>query len=159
MKFLLFLFLFQAGQRPLSVTSPAFKNGERIPSVYTCQGRGINPELIIRDIPRHTKSLVVLVEDPDAPHGTVDHWVMWNVPPERIIHENSSPGRPGKNTRGQNGYMGPCPPTGSHRYFFKVFALDTMLDLPEGADKKQVNAAMKGHVVTTGTLMGLYSKS
>lgn len=142
----------------LNVTSSAFKDKDQIPAQYTCQGQNINPPLQIGDIPQGTKSLVLIVEDPDAPGSTFDHWVMWNIPPDGMIQENSAPGVQGSNSAGKNSYMGPCPPSGKHRYFFRIYALDTMLDLPPGADKKAVEKAMKGHVLTDGSLLGIYEK-
>jgi hypothetical protein len=142
----------------LTVTSPAFKNRDSIPAKYTCDGAGINPPVQIGDIPAGTKSLVLIVEDPDAPGATFDHWVMWNIPPAATIQENSAPGIQGSNSTGKNNYKGPCPPSGAHRYFFKVYALDTMLDLPAGSGKKAVEKAIKEHVLASGELIGLYQK-
>jgi Raf kinase inhibitor-like YbhB/YbcL family protein len=143
----------------LSVTSPAFKDKDPIPAKYTCQGQNVNPPLAIGNIPEGTKSLVLIIEDPDAPGATFNHWVVWNIPPTGSIEENSAPGVQGSNSAGKNSYMGPCPPSGSHRYFFKTYALDTMLDLPPGSDKKAVEKAMKDHVLAEGTLMGVYEKA
>jgi len=157
MKLMLF-FLLPLLQGNLTVTSPAFDNGKHIPMKYSCEGSSINPPLRVKGIPARTKSLAIIVEDPDAPQGTVDHWVVWNIRPMPLIDENTGAGRSGRNTKGENKYMGPCPPTGSHRYFFKVYALNTMLELPEGVGKKELEEAMKGHVLSSGTLMGTYKK-
>lgn len=142
----------------LTVTSPAFKDKERIPAKYTCEGENINPPIQVTDIPAGTKSFVLIIEDPDAPGATFDHWVMWNIPPDGSIQENSAPGVQGSNSSGQNSYKGPCPPSGTHRYFFKIYALDTVLDLSPGSDKKAVEKAMKDHVLSDGSLLGLYEK-
>jgi len=100
------------------------------------------------------------MDDPDAPNGTFDHWLLWNIDPGiTIINENSAPGTQGKNGRNTNKYIGPCPPTGTHHYHFKVYALGTMLDLEEGADKAMLEAAMKGYIIAEGELVGLYRKT
>lgn len=99
------------------------------------------------------------MEDPDAPDGTFDHWLVWNIPPNEPVAENSVPGISGRNSFGNTGYGGPCPPSGQHRYFFRVYALDGDLDLLTGADKKALHAAMEGHVLASGELMGYYKKS
>lgn len=143
----------------LSVTSPAFKDKDSIPAKYTCQGQNVNPPLAIGNIPEGTKSLVLIIEDPDAPGATFNHWVVWNIPPAGLIEENSAPGVQGSNSAGKTSYMGPCPPSGSHRYFFKTYALDTMLNIPPGSDKKVVEKAMKDHVLEEGTLVGMYEKA
>lgn len=140
-----------------TVTSPAFKNEAGIPSKYTCEGKNVNPELRISHIPEGTKSMVVLVDDPDAPNGTIDHWVVYNIEPTLVIKENSIPGTQGKNLEGYK-YMGPCPPMGMHRYFFKVYALDTKLDLKPGATKMQVQDMMVDHILESAQLMGTYRK-
>lgn len=142
----------------LDVSSPSFKNQAYIPSKFTCEGDEVNPAIRVNDIPKEAKSLVLIVDDPDAPHGTFDHWVVWNIPVQGKIKENSVPGVMGKNGTGTIGYKGPCPPTGTHRYFFKVYALDTKLPLDMGADKATVEKAMEGHILATGELVGLYKK-
>jgi len=143
----------------LIVTSSAFKNEGVIPSKYTCDGEDINPPLNVENIPDGTQSLAIIVEDPDAPKGIFDHWVVWNVPPESIIEENRIPGISGKNSAGKTGYHGPCPPSGFHRYYFHVFALDSSLKVPGGIDKEQLQAAMKPHILSKGTLMGKYKRT
>jgi Raf kinase inhibitor-like YbhB/YbcL family protein len=145
--------------KDLSVSSPAFENNKLIPAKYTCDGDDVNPPLTIEGAPEETKSLVLIVDDPDAPMGTWDHWVVWNIPPTGKIEENTVPGTEGINTARQHSYGGPCPPWGTHRYFFKVYALDTMLDLSPNSNKKDVEKAMQGHVLAKGELIGLYRRS
>jgi Raf kinase inhibitor-like YbhB/YbcL family protein len=142
----------------LHVVSVAFSQDGHIPTKYTCEGENVNPPLEISNLPLQTKTLAVIVEDPDAPHGTFDHWIVWNIPPNEPIAENSVPGINGVNGFGSEGYGGPCPPSGSHRYFFKVYALDNSLDLPAGSNKKALLQAMKGHVLGIGELMAHYQK-
>jgi Raf kinase inhibitor-like YbhB/YbcL family protein len=141
----------------LIIGSPSFRNGDNIPTRYTCRGENIQPAITIKDIPPGTQTLALIVEDPDASKGTFDHWVAWNIPPTGTIEENNSPGIQGKNGGGKNGYTGPCPPagTGTHHYHFKVYALDTKLDLPAGADKAQLMQAIKDHILAEGELIGL----
>src|SRR5438874_1629007 len=131
----------------LTIGSPAFGNKDFIYEKYTCEGENISPPITIENIPPGTKSLALIVDDPDAPGGTFDHWIVWNIRPMEIIIENTIPGVQGKNSFGKVKYMGPCPPSGTHRYFFRVFALDTLLDVKEGADKKTVEKAMKEHIL------------
>jgi len=145
--------------KDLSVSSPAFENNKLIPAKYTCDGDDVNPSLTIEGAPTETKSLVLIVDDPDASTGTWDHWIVWNIPPTGKIAENTVPGTEGINTGRQHSYGGPCPPGGTHRYFFKVYALDTMLDLSSNSNKKDVEKAMQGHVLAKGELMGLYRRS
>jgi len=144
----------------LIITSPAFKDGEKIPSKYTCDGENINPELNIEGIPEGTKSLVLIVDDPDAPAGTWVHWVVFNIPvppnaTEIKIAENSVPGEEGMNDFKKTSYGGPCPPSGSHRYYFRVYALDTKLNL-DFATKSDVELAMKNHILAKGELIGRF---
>jgi Raf kinase inhibitor-like YbhB/YbcL family protein len=145
--------------KTLSVSSPVFENNKLIPAKYTCDGNDVNPPLTIEGTPAETKSLVLIVDDPDAPSGTWDHWVVWNIPPINRIEENSVPGTEGLNTYHQHSYGGPCPPWGTHRYFFKVYALDTLLDLSPNSSKKDVEKAVQGHVLAKGELIGLYRRS
>ncbi len=140
------------------ISSSVFTNGGNIPSEYTCDGSGTNPPLTITSIPAGAKTLVLIMDDPDAPGGTFDHWIVWNIPPQEIIKGNSDPGKTGKNSLGENRYTGPCPPSGTHRYFFKVYALDIMLQLPDSADKTAVEKAIGNHVLATGELIGLYKR-
>ena len=142
----------------MKVTSSAFGNGENIPQKYTADGENVNPPISIRNIPDGTKSLVLIVDDPDAPGGTWDHWIVFNIPPGETINENSVPGTEGRNDFGKNSYGGPAPPSGTHRYFFRVYALDRELDLPAGSTKEQVLEAMENHIIGRGELMGTYSR-
>lgn len=144
----------------LKLTSPAFENNGNIPSIYTCQGQDINPELNIKGIPEQAKSLVLIIDDPDAPMGTWDHWVMWNMPVISKIDENSVPSGAiqGKNSWAKNGYGGPCPPSATHSYAFKLYALDTTLNLDSNSDKKDAEKAMQGHILDQTKLIGKYSK-
>jgi len=143
---------------PLTVKSPAFANNGMIPAKYTCSGANINPAISVGDIPTGALSLALIVDDPDAPKGTVDHWVMWNIPISGSISEDSAPGVQGLNTKNENKYMGPCPPSGTHHYHFKVYALDTKLDLPDTTDKAALMKAMDSHILASGELVGLYKK-
>jgi len=142
----------------LIISSPAFQNEGVIPSKYTCEGEDINPPLEVDNIPEGTKTLAIIVEDPDAPKGIFDHWLVWNIPPESPIEENRIPGMSGKNRAGKIGYYGPCPPSGYHRYYFHVYALDNSLDLEAGIDKTTLKRAMELHVLAEGSLMGRYKK-
>jgi len=144
--------------KELTITSPAFGNNKLIPSKYTCDGDDVNPTLNIEGIPEETKTLVLIVDDPDAPMGTWDHWIVWNIPPTNKIEENSVPGAEGLNDFRKHSYGGPSPPSGTHRYFFKVYALDTKLDLDPNSRKKDVEKAMKDHILAKGELVGLYSR-
>jgi Raf kinase inhibitor-like YbhB/YbcL family protein len=142
------------------VKSPAFENNKLIPAKYTCDGADVNPHLTIEGVPDETKGLVLVVDDPDAPMGTFDHWVVWNIPPDtREIEEKTIPGTEGISSYRKHAYGGPCPPYGTHRYFFKVYALDVELDLRTNSTKKDVEKAMKGHILAEGVLVGLYRRS
>ena len=143
----------------LFVNSPAFENNKRIPSKYTCDGEDVNPPLTIEGLSKEAKSLVLIIDDPDAPMGIWDHWVVWNILPTNTIKENTLPGTEGVNTWQRHSYGGPCPPSGTHRYFFKVYALDTMLTLSSNSTKRDVEKAMQGHVIAKGELVGLYSRA
>jgi len=142
----------------LRLTSPAFKSNGLIPEKYTCDGNDVNPSLHIEDLPKETETLVIIVDDPDAPMGTWVHWVVWNIPPVKDIQENSVPGIEGINDFQKHSYGGPCPPSGTHRYFFKGYALDTKLELSQNARKKDVEKAMDGHILAKGEIIGLYSR-
>ncbi|MFV7236273.1 YbhB/YbcL family Raf kinase inhibitor-like protein [Flavobacterium sp. ZB4R12] len=142
----------------LTIKSPAFKNNEFIPSKYTCDGLNINPELIIEDIPVNTKSLAIIVDDPDAPNGTFCHWLLWDIPPKTTIKEDSRPGTQGRNSIHENKYFGPCPPSGTHHYHFKVYALDAKLNLPPNTGEKELLNTMRGHIISSGDLVGLYKR-
>ena len=137
-----------------------FKQGEKIPVKYTADGRDVNPLLKISGIPDEAESLVLIVDDPDAPVGDWVHWLVFNIPVSTTrIKENSVPsGVQGTNSWGRNDYGGPSPPSGTHRYFFKVYALDSELDLDESASKKDVVKAMQGHILDKAELMGVYER-
>ena len=151
---------FAAGGAKVKITSSAFQDGANIPSKFTCDGADTSPPLQIADIPSEAKSLALIVDDPDAPSGLFTHWLVWNILRQtNAVGEGSTPkGVQGTNDFGKSGYGGPCPPSGTHRYYFKIFALDRELDLPFGAKRGQLHAAMKGHVVAQGELMGRYSR-
>jgi Raf kinase inhibitor-like YbhB/YbcL family protein len=151
---------FAAGGAKMKITSSAFQDGANIPSKFTCDGADISPPLQIADIPSQAKSLALIVDDPDAPSGLFTHWMVWNIPSQTgAVGEGSAPkGVQGTNDFGKSGYGGPCPPSGTHRYYFKIFALDQELDLPFGAKRGQVDGALKGHVIAQGELMGRYSR-
>ena len=146
--------------KKLSVTSPAFENNKLIPAKYTCDGDDVNPPLTIEGIPEGTKTLALIVDDPDCPTGTWDHWIVWNIPATASkIEENTIPGTEGMNDFRRRSYGGPCPPSGTHRYFFKVYALDAKLDLSPTSRKRDVEKAMQDHVLAKGELVGLYRRS
>lgn len=144
--------------KKLTVQSTAFSHGGHIPKKYSCEGDDINPPLEISGYPRETKTLALIVDDPDAPRGIFDHWIAWNIEPNEAIAENANVGTSGRNDFGKIGYGGPCPPSGSHRYYFKVYALDTSLQLPSESGKKELEQAMQGHILASGELMGHYKK-
>ncbi len=145
-----------------------FHNGGYIPAKFTCDGEDINPPIFIGNISERTKSLVIIVDDPDAPMGTFTHWIAWNIPPRGEIPEavpkvgrveKPIPMVQGRNDFGKIGYGGPCPPRGKpHHYHFKVYALDTTLNLPPEATRKELEKAMEGHVIQWGELVGLYER-
>ena len=145
----------------LTLTSPAFAPGGEIPARYTCEGDDASPALEWSGVPASAAGLALIVDDPDAPVGLFTHWLMWNIDPKTTeIAENSVPkgAVQGTNDFPGNGYDGPQPPSGTHRYYFKVFALDRTLDLKSGAKRREIDAAMRGHVIAQGQLMGRYSK-
>jgi len=145
----------------LKLSSPAFKHNDSIPSKYTCDGADINPPLVIESVPSSAKSLVLVVDDPDAPAGNWVHWVVWNIDPTtKEIRENTFPSGAlqGINDFRKHDYGGPCPPSGTHRYFFKLYALDMMLGLGPKTSKAELERAMKGHIVAQGELIGLYRR-
>jgi Raf kinase inhibitor-like YbhB/YbcL family protein len=145
----------------IKIKSPVFNQEEMIPEKYTCNGEDFNPPLLIENVPEEAKSLVLIVDDPDAPMGTFTHWLVWNIDPKiKEIKENSVPEGAvlGTNDFGKTAYGGPCPPFGTHRYYFKVYALDTVLDLPKGSNRLQLEKAMMGNVLDSGELMGKFSK-
>ena len=148
----------------MRITSPAFLDNETIPQVYTCDGENMSPELLFSNTPEGTKSLVLLMDDPDVPtsirpDGIFDHWVMYDINPDtKSIATGHFEGHQGLNTSGRIGYTGPCPPDREHRYFFKLYALDRELGLPEGKTKKEIITAMNGHVIAEAVLMGRYNR-
>ena len=144
----------------MKLTSPAFTHNGAIPSEYTCDGADLSPPLAISDVPSNAKSLVLIMDDPDAPVGIWDHWIVFNIPTstKQIGKGNEPDGVAGRNSWGRTGYGGPCPPSGTHRYFFKLYALDTMLNLPQGATKKDLEKSIQGHVVAQAQLVGLYKR-
>ena len=155
------------GSEPIQITSTAFAPGAPIPAQQTCDGKDLSPDLIWEGIPANTQSIVIIAEDPDALFKPFTHWVLYDLPPKtRQIPAGLPPqpfvnigGGQGKNDFGRYGYGGPCPPKGStHRYIFRLYALDKLLDLPAGATKAEVLAAIAGHIKATGELMGKYSR-
>lgn len=149
----------------MKLTSSAFKHQDYIPRLYTCDGGNISPPLEIHDVPEGTKSLALIMEDPDVPKHIRedrmwDHWIIFNIPADtsRFIEGEEPPGIHGIGTGHNLKYYGPCPPDGEHRYFFKLFALNTMLDLPEKSTKQQLETAMKGHILAKTELIGIYGR-
>lgn len=177
--FFLLLFLLAACTRPASqeptapagmeISSPAFENGGSIPALYTCQGKDTSPELVWGGPPDGTKSLALIMDDPDAPAGTWVHWVVYNLPHDsRGLPENASAGKAasfnlppgavqGRTSFKRSDYGGPCPPSGEHRYFFRLYALDTIFEQTD-MDKAALLKAMQGHLLASGELMGKYKK-
>lgn len=156
----------------LSFTSPDFENGGKIPQKFTCDGEQLNPELSISGVPEGTKTLALIMDDPDVPKalrpdGVFDHWTLFNIPPPPVggmleITQGSAVGTVGRNGAGKNAYIGPCPPReyepSEHRYFFRLYTLDTELSLQTGASKADVLKAMEGHVLAQTELMGRYKR-
>ena len=143
----------------ISVTSSALSSGGTIPAQFTCKGADHNPPLQLQGVPQKTKSLVLIMDDRDTPGGTFNHWLIWNIDPTTSqIGERSEPhgAVQGTNDFGKAGYGGPCPPSGTHRYYFRIFALDRTLELKVGAKRPALEAAMKGHIVARGELMARY---
>lgn len=152
----------------LQLTSDAFVNGQSIPAKYACTGKNISPALTWTEPPAGTQSFALIMDDPDAPMGTWVHWVLFNIKAERRSLEENLPitGKNidpeaifvGKNSAGNISYDGPCPPSGTHRYYFKLYALDTLISLLPGATKEQVLKEMEGHILAQAELMGTFSK-
>lgn len=142
----------------MKLTSPEFKHNAFIPKKFTCLGEDINPALEVIDIPANAQSLVLIVDDPDAPGQTWIHWVVYDIPVTARISENSIPGVQGHNDFGRQDYGGPCPPSGVHRYFFKAYALDTKLNLPPGQTKGQIEKVLQSHILAQAELIGLFTK-
>ena len=155
------------GGRTFHLTSSAFASGAGIPTQHTCKGEDVSPALEWTGAPPNTATFAIIMDDPDAPAGTWVHWVMWNIPgtaqslPEGVAkHEQlDNGGRQGRNSFGKIGYNGPCPPPGqTHRYFFRIYALDQKLDLPAGATRSQLDSAMKGHILAQSDYMGTFHR-
>src|SRR5450432_2796651 len=145
----------------ISLSSVAFRNGEKIPEQFTCKGANVSPSLQFPGVPAEARSLVLIVDDPDAPTGLFTHWIVWNIDPTtRQIAEKSVPSGAvqGMNDFGKTGYGGPCPPSGTHRYFFRIFALDRTLDLKSGAKRRELDKAIAGHILARGELMARFSR-
>jgi len=146
----------------MKISSPVFKDGEKIPKDYTRDGADKSPPLRLEQVPEKAKSLALIMDDPDATSGTFNHWLLFNVDPSvHDIHEGAAPvmATQGRNDWGEVDYGGPKPPSGEHRYFFKAFALDTILPLSRGAKREDLEQAMSGHVVEQATLMGRYARA
>lgn len=144
----------------IHLSSSAFSSGGKIPPQFTCKGANVNPQLGFHGIPPGTKTLALVVEDPDAPAGLFTHWLVWNISPATAqIAEKSVPSGAvqGTNDFGKIGYGGPCPPSGTHRYFFRVIALDRTLDVRSGAKRTEFDKAIAGHILANGELMGRVS--
>ena len=151
-----------AGADSLSISAPAFGVGKPMPAKFADKGENLSPGLQIRNVPANAKSLVMIVDDPDSPSGLWTHWLVWNLPATTsVIAEAALPtgAVQGQNSFGRDRYDGPAPPSGTHRYYFHVFALDTTLPLPEGSSRDALISAMKGHIVGTGETFGTYTAS
>ena len=150
----------------ITITSSAFADGELIPSEYTCDGRNVSPPISLDGVPQSAESIAIICDDPDAPSKTWVHWVVFNLPVDTKELEEDVPAnstlpngaKQGETDFGRIGYGGPCPPSGTHRYFFKAYALDTMLELSAGATKEQLLDAMAGHIIAEGQLIGKYKR-
>lgn len=144
----------------MKLESPLFISGQPIPKKYTCQGENISPPLTITDAPENTKFFALIVDDPDAPKGTFDHWIAWNIPGDlRHFEEGMTVPNQGKNGFGDLNYRGPCPPPGGpHRYYFKLYALDSQLNLTDGISKGQLERAMAGHILSQAELIGTFQR-
>lgn len=145
------------------ITSLEFEHNGNIPALFTCDGANINPELNWKDAPSSTQSFALIVDDPDAPMGTWDHWILFNIPANinkinKELLELPKGTKVGKNSWGEDKYGGPCPPDGEHRYFFKLYALDCILDLNDGTTKKELEEAMHSHILAKAELMGKYDR-
>lgn len=158
--------LFCGEKNTIIITSPAFQNNGMIPAKYTCDAKNISPELVWKAVPKGTKSLALITDDPDAPMGTWVHWVVFNIPADTTKLEEKIPAGDklkngalqGRNDFPDTGWGGPCPPSGTHRYFFKIYALDTLLSLKPGATKAELLKAMEGHITGQGEIIGKYKR-
>ena len=156
----------QTEMATIKISSPAFQEGGMIPERYTCDGDDISPPLNWEAVPEETRSIALIVDDPDAPGGTFVHWVLYDLPADlEGLPENLPPGKgfpiggiEGINSTKKTGYEGPCPPSGTHRYFFKVYALDKKLELPAGETKDRLLGAMEGHILGQGQIMARYKR-
>ncbi len=149
------------GVTNMKIVSSVFDHNQKIPSKYTCDGENVNPPLQFLDVPENAKGLVLIVDDPDAPSKTWVHWVVYNVNPDvNEIEESSIPngGIEGMTDFGRPGYGGPCPPSGVHRYFFKLYAIDSILDLPQNSSKQMVEDKMQDNIIDKAELVGFYSR-
>lgn len=144
--------------RLLNVDSECFRQNEMIPVRYTCDGINISPSLHIEGLPKESVSIAIIVDDPDAPNGNFCHWISWNMPVKQEIKEKDNSGLQGMNDFNRHGYNGPCPGSGTHRYNYKVYALDCTLNIPVSSDKAQLEKAMTDHVLAFGVLTGKYKK-
>ncbi|HRD55188.1 MAG TPA: YbhB/YbcL family Raf kinase inhibitor-like protein [Parachlamydiaceae bacterium] len=144
----------------MEITSPVFEHHQTIPVKYTCQGENISPPLIFKEIPQNTKSLVLIMDDPDAPGGTFDHWLVWNIDPEsKGLSEGQQGLMTGLNSYSNNQYKGPCPPPGKpHRYFFNLYALDTLIDMPASSRKQELEKAIQDHILHKAQLIGIFEQ-
>jgi Raf kinase inhibitor-like YbhB/YbcL family protein len=147
----------------IDLSTPAFKQGEKIPSKYTCDGAGMNPALNFGGVPANTKQLVLTMHDPDVPKtlmpsGNFDHWFVWNIAPTSKGIAEGAGSSMGMNGTGKAGYIGPCPPDREHRYFFRLYALDTPLTGKTFKDRAALEEALKGHILAQAELMGRYEK-
>ena len=150
----------QSKKTVMVLSSPAFKNNEKIPKKYACDGQSISPQLKFQNIPKNAKSLALILDDPDAPKGTFNHWVAWHISPKKTQIAEGEKGKitEGLNGVGQKGYFPPCPPSGTHRYIFKLYALDSDVDISDKSKSKDLRAAILNHIIQTATLTGKYSK-
>ena len=144
----------------MKLESSAFKQGQKIPVKYTCEGENVSPPLTIINIPPRTVSLALILDDPDAPHGTFDHWIAWNIlPAQTVIGEGASLPVLGLNGYRETNYKGPCPPAGKlHHYHFRVYALSKKLEIPAGSTKQQLELAIQGHILEKAELVGTYQR-
>ena len=149
-----------------TLESPAYNNNKVLPSRFACGSEGVSPPLTLEDLPKNAKTVAFILEDPDAPRGTYTHWIMWNWPVSETEIPDALPAQPkvdggaiqGTGSSGKVGYNPPCPPSGTHRYYLKAYALDSTLNLPSSSNKQALLAAMQGHIIGQGMLMGTYHK-
>lgn len=163
LSFFVFSLSYAGGANAVYLKSSVFPNGGKIPKQYTCDGADLSPPLSWQDIPAGTQSFVLIMDDPDAPAGVWDHWLLFNIPASTLELPEGMGSLPqgaqaGMNSWGRHYYSGPCPPQKMHRYFFKLYALDAMLALPAGANKAKLEAAMQGRILGQAELLGLYER-